>query len=86
MAWLDVAMVAVLAIALTYGTNVVGRLVGVITLADLGRSGVSAAMKALGGVSEPTDQAAATKKIEQGRQPCSQRRKLTPHYPYASNS
>jgi CBS domain-containing protein len=32
------------------------RLVGVITLADLGRSGVSAAMKALGGVSEPTDQ------------------------------
>jgi hypothetical protein len=26
------------------------------------------------------------KKIEQGRQPCSQRRKLTPRYPYASNS
>jgi hypothetical protein len=55
--WLviDVAMVAVLAIALTYGT-MLWRLVGVITLADLGRSGVSAAMKASGGVSEPTDQ------------------------------
>jgi hypothetical protein len=39
--WLvmDVAMVAVLAIALTYGT-MLWRLVGVITLADLGRSGV----------------------------------------------
>jgi CBS domain-containing protein len=32
------------------------RLVGMIALADLGRSGVSAAMKALGGVSEPTEQ------------------------------
>jgi CBS domain-containing protein len=32
------------------------RLVGMIALADLGRSGVSAAMTALGGVSEPTDQ------------------------------
>jgi CBS domain-containing protein len=32
------------------------RLVGMITLADLGRSGVSAATKALRGVSEPTDQ------------------------------
>jgi len=55
--WLviDVAMVAVLAIALTYGT-MLWRFVGVITLADLGRSGVSAAMKALGGVSDPTDQ------------------------------
>jgi CBS domain-containing protein len=32
------------------------RLVGVIALADLSRSGVPAAMTALGGVSEPTDQ------------------------------
>jgi CBS domain-containing protein len=32
------------------------RLVGMIALADLGRSGISAAMKALGSVSEPTDQ------------------------------
>ncbi len=32
------------------------RLVGMLALADLGRSGTEAAMKALEGVSEPTDQ------------------------------